>query len=122
VILTELGSRARSRFEDRLVATKSANTARQNGATMRAVSGLLNGRYLRKSFEGMASKINVPESEEDGIDPFDRAEIAAIVQGFESTDIQALHAFCQISIYDWCRTSEAVGLQWKRQRGPSYSV
>jgi len=37
----------------------------------------------------MASKINVPESEEDGIDPFDRAEIAAIVQDLNQTDISS---------------------------------
>jgi len=41
-------------------------------------------RYLRKSFEGMASKINVPESEEDGIDPFDRSRNSSYRPGFES--------------------------------------
>jgi len=66
----------------------------------------------------MASKINVPESEEDGIDPFDRVEIAAIVQGFES-DRYFKHytPFVKFLFMTGCRTSEAVGLQ--RQRGPS---
>lgn len=62
----------------------------------------------------MASKIKVPESEEDEIDPFNRAEIAAIVQGFEA-DRYFKHytPFVKFLFMTGCRTSEAVGLQWK---------
>jgi len=59
----------------------------------------------------MASKINVPESEEDGIDPFDRVEIAAIVQDLNQTDISSTTRL--VKFMTGCRNSEAVGLQWK---------
>jgi len=41
----------------------------------------------------MASKINVPESEEGKIDPFDRAEIAAIVRDLNQLDISSTTPF-----------------------------
>ncbi len=66
----------------------------------------------------MASKIKVAESEEDKIDPFNQAEIAAIVQGFEADKyFNHYTPFVKFLFMTGCRTSEAVGLQWKHVSG-----
>lgn len=64
-------------------------------------------------FKGMAEKINVVQDEKE-IDPFFPAERDAIIQGFEQHPTYCYYVpFVRFLFMTGCRTSEAVGLQWK---------
>lgn len=116
VALVELDLENAIALRDRLLATKTANTSRRVLVQLNACCKWAVERAILESnpFEGMASKIKVAKSEADEIDPFDRAEIAAIVRGFER-DRYFKHytPFVKFLFMTGCRTSEAIGLQWK---------
>lgn len=116
VILIEVGLESATAVRDRLIATKTANTARQVLVQLNACCKWAVERMLleKNPFEGMASKIKVPESKEDEINPFNQVEIAAIVWGFE-VDRYFKHytPFVKFLFMTGCRTSEAIGLRWK---------
>jgi integrase len=114
--LAELDLENAIALRDRLLATKTANTSRRVLAQLNACCKWAVERAILESnpFEGMTSKIKVAKSEADEIDPFDRAEIGAIVRGFE-TDRYFKHytPFVKFLFMTGCRTSEAISLQWK---------
>ncbi len=120
VMLSELDLESAVAIRDRLLATKTANTVRRVLVQLSACCKWAVERELLENnpFEGMASKIKVAESEEDKIDPFNQAEIAAIVQGFEADKyFNHYTPFVKFLFMTGCRTSEAVGLQWKHVSG-----
>lgn len=115
VVLIDLDLESAVAIRDRLLATKTANTGRRVLVQLSACCKWAVERDLleKNPFEGMASKIKVAESE-DKIDPFNQAEIAAIIQGFDADKyFNHYTPFVKFLFMTGCRTSEAVGLQWK---------
>lgn len=70
----------------------------------------------RNPFDGLAKKLkrSVKKKPPQDIDPFDQAEMLAIIQGFESDPCYSYYApFVKFLFWTGCRTGEAIALQWQ---------
>lgn len=103
-------------IRDYLLKTKTPNTAKQLLTQFSACCGwgVESSLIAINPFKGMAEKIKVVKDESDIIDPFNLQERDAIIFAFEQHPRHCYYApYIKFLFMTGCRTSEAIGLQWK---------
>jgi integrase len=101
---------------DYLLKTKTPSTAKQLLIQFSACCewGVKVSLVTDNPFKGMAEKIRIVKDETEIIDPFSHAERDAIISAFLDHPRHCYYApYIKFLFMTGCRTSEAIGLQWK---------
>lgn len=113
-------------IRDYLLSHKSPNAAQKILVLLSASCdwGIKQKLIYENPFAGMSAEIKVPRTEDsEVIDPFTAEERDAIIAAFESSQYYSHYTpFVKFLFWTGCRTSEAIGLQWKHILGDCQTI